>query len=206
MRVLLEGAGYLTGHFLALGDDDLCLEIGTPSPWRPPPESRMACVTFQHRGQGLMFVSTSRPLQRATPPHTLLLGRPRRLDPVDPSILRRVPVPCDLNLVVMLEAGHGSKARLALPIDLSMTGIGVELLDGAPPELDEALVRVVLVHRGERFDLGAEILHRAGRRLGMAFVQPVPAHTSARLRTLVDEVEFTWLHEIFEAPGPLRLA
>lgn len=183
------------GRFQELRDDVIHIEVLTADP--PAIKLLSLCVvTFNHGTRARVFLASVLGAELVGNTNRLMVQLPTEMIGAEGRFAFRVPV-LDQAVFRVLVQHRGGELEVQ-PIDLSLTGIQIEVPEGRA--LDAAIddpVVVSLDHPKHKITLGAVVRRTAGRRYGLFFPDTVqvggrvdPPET---LMALVREVELLWI-------------
>lgn len=195
------GATY-NGRFSAINNDVVHIEISSPDPLAIKVLS-LCVVTFNHGTKARVFLTSLLGADRDPGSQKLLVQVPTEMAGAEGRFAFRVPVLDEGLFQVTLR--HGAMEVDAQPIDLSLTGLQVEVPEGTDlgVRIDDT-IQVELEHGKYRITLDAIVRRIIGRRYGLFF--PASVRSGGRVEppvtlvNLVRELEQLWLRGQREDP------
>ncbi|MBI5507992.1 MAG: PilZ domain-containing protein [Deltaproteobacteria bacterium] len=203
-QILFEGATEpCHGRFSGVADGKVVIEVGRVDPASLPAlDNDAACsVSFQRTTRTLIFISRAE-VERAQDAavRSVKVGMPKQIAIAQARQFFRVPVPASVRLLVKVQTS-ADRWRIALPVDISLGGVGFSLVKGGDDDLlIGADVRVHLALGDQQLETAASVVRRAGAVFGLQFVTwdtALDANTPTLLRTIVGRVEQAWIESVF---------
>ncbi len=189
--------GTLRCRFAELRDDELLLtvEAGAAEEF---PALAVAAVSFHFHGRARVFLAPVLGFEEKDGRPRLIVRTPERISGAEARLAVRVPVRDNAGLSAELRTEDGDAVPVR-PVDISVSGILVEIPGAAARELRQGeLLRIRLEHGPRAALVDAVVRRRDGARYGLFFpgvLDRDDGGDTRAVREIVAPLEKRWLSE-----------